>query len=1452
MPRETLDAAIVTAIRAAQAGQFNQLVRIKDPLGGTTGELSASGVDSYAPRTQGADKEWGLGAFTWDGGPIEAKVLERSDVRFRADGEGEVTLTILAADSTTPNPQSFIAADVVLLVVQPGTSNEGAIFRGRVSQAGSGKGDVGTIKLRCRGYLSSASDSIPKWNTGALCQLKFRGAKCAHTSMATASASGPGKSHTVDDTSNMVAGRFVIGDPNGTPHPVEIDTVDTGTTWTSVEDTEFQAADPVAYGDCDRTFQDCVLRLQTHRYNGFRGVLLIVDSTSPIDFGQPPLSDNPVTWNPGEAKPDVPLPVNYQIEQYTGAINPSAELSVGEQEIFEENPVPYCYGRVTVPLVPVERHLLLANPGVPDEDREYAVGFYVIGAGPIEDIRRVFTKERIVKNDDGFGGESINGDEAYWRDGSLGVDSEYVLADWQADRLVAASAANDRAMKLTIQERDFMSNTGTTYSGAAMLKFLIPIGNGQGTVSVEGPDDLPDLFADIEGRLVQAYTSLGATDGAAAWTNGRNPVWALLDALLDTDLAGVPSDLIKWADWKTAADKCAVLIQNDGMKTAIRTTMGTPLEVIPVDGLDGIAPGDTLHLPGPTTRVAEFTDLTGAQIFLDSAIQLTAGDVVQAERPRYTFNYVMRRRTKLSSFIKIALSSCNAHLYMDGEVLGIRVMDGIFNGDPGILSTDAGRLMPRFLRNTFRLDRGVAFSRQHNVVEARYNRGNTMLNKKGQLTVVDADAGGHDIPKRTKLDFPAVNTSEQALRCCLGRMSRLMPLENGEGQNDKGASPFRGKTLINGLELAIGDYFDAVEDITLPGGPTIAAPNALPDLEAWVRPDFGITGDPEVTAWEMKAGAAAASIYTRAGTGPQLKKNISAIGGHDAVELDLAGRTLTTGDSLEIAGAWTIAAVYRTDGSTSASVYPIGGTGASNSVGVQAPGHDDPTSGGVYYDDVPATISKDFNNETSEVTDYHIAIWRRDGTGDHWYFHDGVDQTLDDPVPGRYNNNTDPMKFNALLQLTGDFSGAVGGRLVDGCVHSGFLSDDDQDALYNYFADRYGFSLLGGAGDKLVRVRGRVDGIKIKQDLSVEFSCKGERERIRLDAFGPAVLPFSDNPYGSASAAVRAPGGNAWPLAYPGLVISIVEVEGFRVECAIVTSGFDANNTARDVLRRGFFELHASNTSGFTPEVGNSSETFVMNVGAWHRSFIWQVPDKYLEATIYAKLVLRGFSDAPVTSNELEIQATRAIDPDNRNPDTVQTEGLIFSEVTDGDFQGDPFYWQVTGGASMGSNVMTLTAAGDTFKRGFPFVQQRSTGVWLPTGDPVVVRVALRGVSAVPAGEIRIYLRDTISTTEWTLIQVQVADILNGTFRHYTQKSTFVDDIGGTLEIKGEYLAGGVTDVEVDKLMVHFGALHSVFRLTREEAESGYRPDWTTVPQAGHFDRALWTTGQYKIAEVLP
>lgn len=354
-----------------------------------------------------------------------------------------------------------------------------------------------TVTLRSVGPLHNFDNELPIIRTGEFCQWKFAdGINCNYTSTTTTTNSGSASTGPINvaDASLLVEGKTIkvgdsaevtISDITGSAL-----TVDTAITWAS--------SATVAYTQCNRLDEDCTSRARRHEYGGFRGADAIL--------GQLALLED-IAQQPGSPLGQFIIPNNIFAGLRSLGIPATAPRLASLDTV-----VPVVLGRRLVSGVIVERHVVEWTGA-----EEVKVQFVIVSSGEINAFNDFYIdKQRedtqLVNATSGrlwFG--------IYWRPGTIGLDDDETLAEYDA-----SPQGQQRP-----QNRDLLSLvTGNTYSRYAYVTTI------QGEDAFDS-EDLVDWSFDIDGIKFQKYNADGTEDGSPVFT--RNPVWQLVGIMLSTE-----------------------------------------------------------------------------------------------------------------------------------------------------------------------------------------------------------------------------------------------------------------------------------------------------------------------------------------------------------------------------------------------------------------------------------------------------------------------------------------------------------------------------------------------------------------------------------------------------------------------------------------------------------------------------------------------------------------------------------------------------------------------------------------------------------------------------------------------------------------------------------------------------------------------------------------------------
>lgn len=662
-------------------------------------------------------------------------------------------------------------------------------------------GDEDLLSMRVKGYLTGLSSSqTPRMSVIPECNWQFRGASCGYSHTATVASNSSGTTVTVgaNETDNLEAGRYVMFPrPNQSSIVLirKVVSILSGTQFTIDTAATVVSTDKVAYADCRRTFRDCNWRQREFRYGGFRGVAGLVGSVGSQD----------VT----EILKGTELPLlNYWVPSWSAtqkwmrAQSPQAQAGFQRASFFSESIVPIAYGRMPIRLMPVEKHLATLEPTASQGDLEYVVGFYVIAAGEIDSIERLYTPDAaVISNQVLASGPSAGkaiGSWWYYRRGLVGEDAWYTEADMQAGY---------QTNLITNQKRDFRSNSqGSAYSQVAYLIWG-QYADANFAVSAEfaGGPDLPDLTADVRGRRVNTYDRDGLVL-ANAWS--QNPIWCLLDFLLDkTHGYGMPRYLIDFQSFVDFAAHCDETINSDTANTFVATNSTN--KYVHVDSVAGFAPEMQILHNGVNVRTIKFIDPVEQILTLDSSLTVTAGQTFLGQPKRYTCNLLIDRATKPSQIVDMILATCRGRLTVAGLV-GVKVdrpLQGTGTLEQGLEfnpvsvvwggeKTVNDRMEVVARRGTSDASNGLLIS---------YPRADSIRGETGLLRLSDAQLQGIESFRPMKIALPGVNTPDQAMRCALPMYGKLQPIAGTDGFNESQCTSWTFKTGPIGFVFELGD-----------------------------------------------------------------------------------------------------------------------------------------------------------------------------------------------------------------------------------------------------------------------------------------------------------------------------------------------------------------------------------------------------------------------------------------------------------------------------------------------------------------------------------------------------------------------------------------------------------------------------------------------------------------------
>lgn len=628
-------------------------------------------------------------------------------------------------------------------------------------------GDDPTFSLRVVGYLAGSDQKIPARLEVPECQWKFMGAPCGYVQTTTAAATRTGTLHQAVTVDHLEAGRYIVLPDNSSIR--KILTVLPGTNEFTVDVAcTMTTGDAIRYADCRRTFADCSYRNRMQSFGGFRGMSGVL-STATADLLNA-LHD----------------PARQRRHYGAHATGPGRPLfgEISAQDLFDSHSIPIVYGRKSVALNPVERTVVLID--WPAADTAHTVGFYVIGEGPIDAVRALWSADGAVVH---LGGGI---QWWYWRRGDPGLATYFTEAEWIADNLT----------QLLTQEIDFRSNTGTAYSNTAHV-ILMTRGNLPGGTNDTGSGSMPELWADVRGLRVQAYNADGTVNGAPAWS--QNPAWCVLDLLLNTRYgAGLPRDLIDWQSFITAAAICDVVINSTEAITVTAAAVAASKDVR-VLSVAGFAPEMTVAIAGQADQAVDFVEITEQMLVLKNAVTISAGVAITGKPKQFTLNLAIDQPSKIADVLASMLLCCRGRFVYDGHKLAIKI-DVALASETAHAYGSPTTNMQGIIPDSFKTDRR-SWRNTPNVLEAVYSRGGAARPEAALYRLVDAAAGGGDFPRPLRLEIPGCETGDQAARCAIPRFARVTA--SGALSEGNRAEGYRIQTGLAGLVPQLGDRITA-------------------------------------------------------------------------------------------------------------------------------------------------------------------------------------------------------------------------------------------------------------------------------------------------------------------------------------------------------------------------------------------------------------------------------------------------------------------------------------------------------------------------------------------------------------------------------------------------------------------------------------------------------------------
>lgn len=684
----------------------------------------------------------------------------------------------------------------------PGFSMQGfnVLFRGVIDE-GVQADDV-SIKIRCRDYVHGTAQLVPGWVTTPRCQVKFRGSECGYADSGSFQAASDvsGLIHNVTTTTydTIEAGQFILakdGDSytqiltllgaSGVPSQYQF-TTDTPQAYTT--------SDKLVYVNCNKVYADCSRRNRTHRYSGFRATLQPQIYSQEFLFSLYPSRGRQEQGGDGD--------IQFSASRLSRGINARDQQMIGEKRVFDDTAVPVVYGRKYVKTIPIEYHWV---KHATDYRLDTAVTFHIIGIGEIDHVLQFYDRNGPLTF---YFTSRYDGDRdmtawPYWLwyyPGLRGEDSWRVIGGAIRDLVDPLDTH-----KMIAQPRDGLSNTGTAYNRVAYaLTHRLRTNMNPDMATVPGID-VPELWADLQGRKVQIYDHFGSPVGGPVWS--RNPIWIAIDLITDRLIGpSFPMSLIDWPTAVDSANECDESILNVDAVTSVRETPSFPTEAQTVVGISGFTRGMTVTFANKTTRVVYrtstllFLDPIGFRFFLDgAAFTPTIGDIVQGWNARYSCDLSLTSRYTAATALDMVLSSCRGYIAFRGGLIRLKIEHSAYDApartwdikSPTPYNTKLG-VIPRKLSYDQR--RG---SQNYNVLEVTYDNGQFFAAPPQVVRFVDADRGGNDFPRVLKIESAGSTNSDQALRTALPTFAKMC---SALGGNDS-MQDVRGMTVESGIGL---------------------------------------------------------------------------------------------------------------------------------------------------------------------------------------------------------------------------------------------------------------------------------------------------------------------------------------------------------------------------------------------------------------------------------------------------------------------------------------------------------------------------------------------------------------------------------------------------------------------------------------------------------------------------
>ena len=259
------------------------------------------------------------------------------------------------------------------------------------------------------------------------------------------------------------------------------------------------------------------------------------------------------------------------------------------------------------------------------------------------------------------------------------------------------------------------------------------------------------------------------------------------------------------------------------------------------------------------------------------------------------------------------------------------------------------------------------------------------------------------------------------------------------------------------IDIPLPVLLGGVDDPVIP-------PDAFPDLLVWLVADDNapVGSGNDVDTWTDRTANAWRYVRSLSGTGPAYFEN--RWNGQGVIVFDgSSGTSLTVAASQTQPGfiEHTMAVAYRAAGTggdgpvilgNPAGIFRRGWTASEqNAAAIALMNYDSPQ--------VQLTIADPFDN-TVDLSPYprgHVAITRRNAAGEHDYFHDGVDRSVT-PPPVQNTRNMVARRLAGLNEV--DFC-EPDTEIAELVVITSPITDEERAGLYNYFATKYGFPLVG-------------------------------------------------------------------------------------------------------------------------------------------------------------------------------------------------------------------------------------------------------------------------------------------------------------------------------------------------------------------------------------------------------